>query len=58
MNELDMIIDNKNNSNFHLKNFFYQLIIVDNQNIFNIKGKIKLHFFWNYNKGISINLAL
>lgn len=52
-----MIINNKNNGNFYLKENFHQLIIVDNQNIFNIKGKIELHFFGNYNKGISINLA-
>lgn len=51
-----MIVNNENNNIFYLKKFFYQFVIVNNQDIFNIKEKIKLSFFVKYNKSISIKL--
>lgn len=57
MTELDIIDNNKYNSNFHLTEYFHQLVIVDNQDIFNIKGKIEQRFSVVYTKGISVNLA-
>ena len=52
-----MIVDNEDNGNFHLKENFHQFVIVDNQDIFDVKEEIKLHFSANYNEGISVNLA-
>ena len=57
MTELDMIVDNKDNSNFYLEENFHQLVTVDNQNIFDVKGEIKVYFSANYNKDISVHLA-
>lgn len=57
MTELDIIVDNEDNNNFHLEKNFHQLVMVNNQDIFDVKGEIALYFFANYNKGISINLA-
>lgn len=51
MTELDMIDDKENNDNFH------QLITVNNQDIFDVEGKIELRFSINYIKCISANLA-
>ena len=56
MTELDIIIDNKANSNFHLEENFHQLVTVD-QDIFDVEGEIELHFSANYNTSISVNLA-
>lgn len=41
MIKLDTIDDNKYNNDFHLGKYFYQLIMIDNQNIFDNKGEIK-----------------
>lgn len=57
MTKLNIIVDNKNKNDFYFKKYFYQLIIVDNQNIFNSKREIELYFFINYIKYISVNLA-
>ena len=57
MTELDIIVDNEDNGNFHLEENFHQLVTVNNQDIFNIKREIELHFSANYNKGIFVNLA-
>ena len=52
-----MIVKSENNGNYHLKKNFHQFVMVDNQNIFDIKEEIELHFFANYNEDISVNLA-
>lgn len=57
MTELDIIVDNKNSSNFHLEENYYQFVMVDNQDIFDVERQIKLHFSANYNKDISVNLV-
>ena len=57
MTELDMIGDNENNNNFHLEEYFHQLVTVDNQDIFDVKGEIKSRFSVDYTKCISANLA-
>lgn len=49
-----MNINSKHNNNFYLKKKFY-FFIVDNQNIFNIKGEIKPRFFLNYNKSFFVD---
>lgn len=36
MTEWNMIGDNKNNNEFHFDKYFYQLVIVNNQDIFDI----------------------
>lgn len=58
MTELDIIVDNIDSDNLYLKEGFYQLVMVNNYDIFNIKKKIKLHFFKNYNGRIFVNLEL
>lgn len=50
MTELDVIDNNKYNDNFHLKENFYQLVIVNNQDIFNIEAKIEWCFSADYIK--------
>lgn len=57
MTKLNIIGDNKKNNDFHFEKYFHQIIIVNNQNIFNIKEEIKLPFFINYTKCIFANLA-
>ena len=57
MTELDMIVDNKDTGNFHLEENIHLLVTVDNQDIFDVEGEIELHFFANYNEGISVNLV-
>lgn len=43
-----MIDDNENNDDFHLKEYFHQLITVDNQDIFHVEGKIETRFSIDY----------
>lgn len=57
MIELDKIDDNEHNDDFHLGEYFHQLVMVDNQDIFDDKGEIEKHFFAHYTGGISVNLA-
>lgn len=57
MTELDIIGDNKNNNDFQLKKYFYQLVMVNNQDIFDVKGETELYFSVNYTKYISTYLA-
>lgn len=57
MTELDMIGDNENSNKFHLEEYFHQLVTVDNQDIFNVKGEIELRFSVDYTECISANLA-
>ena len=57
MTELDMIGNNENNDNFYLKEYFHQLVTVDNQDIFDVKGEIESRFSVDYTKCISANLA-
>ena len=45
MIELDTIDSNEYNNNFYLGKYFHQLVMVDNQDIFDDKGEIKSHFF-------------
>lgn len=54
---LDIVDDNEYNNNFHLRKYFHQLAIVDNQDIFDDKGEIELRFFAYYTRGIFINLT-
>lgn len=56
MTELNIIDDKENNNNFHLKKYFYQLVMINNQDIFNVEEEIKLRFSVDYTKCISINL--
>lgn len=52
------IIDNKeNNDNFQLKKYFYQFIIIDNQDIFVVKGEFESQFLINYTKFVFANLT-
>ena len=41
-----MTIDSEDNDNFHLERSFH-LFVVDNQDIFDVKGEIEPHFFAN-----------
>ena len=52
-----MIGDNENNDNFYLEEYFHQLVMVDNQDIFDVEGEIKSRFSVDYTKCISVNLA-
>lgn len=52
-----MIIDNKYNDNFHFKENYHQFVMVDYQDISDVKEKIKQHFFVNYIKCIFIYLV-
>lgn len=52
-----MIGNNENNDDFHLKEYFYQLLTINNQNIFDVKREIKPYFSVDYTKCISANLA-
>lgn len=52
-----MISENENNNDFQLEKYFYQLVIINNQDIFNVKGKAEPCFFVNYTKYIFANLA-
>lgn len=51
-----MIGDNEKNNKFYLEKYFYQFVIVNNQDIFDVKGEIELRFFVNYTKCIFANL--
>lgn len=57
MIELDIIDDNKNNNDFYLERYFHQLIMINNQDIFEGGVKIDHRFFVNYIKSIFVNLA-
>ena len=57
MTELNMIGDNGNNDDFHLKEYFHQLVTVDNQDIFDVEGEIEPRFSVDYTECISANLA-
>lgn len=57
MFELDTIDDNKHNDNFRLEEYSHQLVIVDNQDIFDGKAEIESRFFANYTGGIFVNLV-
>ena len=52
-----MIVDNKYNGNFHPEENFHQLVMVDNQDIFDVEGEIKRRFSADYTEGISVTLA-
>lgn len=52
-----MIVDNENNGNFHPEENFYQLVTVNNQDIFDVEGEIERRFSAYYTEGISVNLA-
>lgn len=51
-----MTINSEDNDNFHLEGNFH-FFVIDNQDIFDVKGEIEPNFFTNYNKGIFVNLA-
>ena len=44
----NIIIHNKYKNNFHIEENFHSLIIIDNQDIFNVKRKIELPYSINY----------
>lgn len=52
-----MIGDNENKDDFHVEKYFHQLVTVDNQDMFNVKEKIKPHFFIDFTKCIFANLV-
>lgn len=52
-----MIGNNENNDDFHLKEYFHQLVIVNNQDIFNVEEKIETRFSINYTKYIIANFV-
>lgn len=43
---------NAYNKNFHSKKYFYQFIMIINQEIFDNQAKIDKYFFANYTKNI------
>ena len=57
MTGLDMIVDNKDNGNFHLEENFHLFVTVGNQGISGAGGGIGSHFFATYNESISVSLA-
>lgn len=57
MIKLDMIGNNENNDDFHFKEYFHQLVTVNNQDIFNVEEKIETRFFIDYTKYIIANFA-
>lgn len=57
LTELDKIVDNKYNGNFHPEENFHQFVTINNQEIFNVKGDIEWRFSADYTEGIFVNLA-
>ena len=55
--ELDKMVDKKYNGNFLLEENFHQLVTVDNQDIFDVKGETERRFSADYTEGIFVNLA-
>lgn len=52
-----MIVDSKYNDDFHLDENFHQFVLVDNQDISNVKEEIEQHFYVDYTERIFVHLA-